>query len=110
MDCKLTDKKCTACRGDVDRLKGEELKSLQEQLPEGWDVVDEHHLTKTFTFKNFQQALDFTNRVGAVAEEEGHHPDISLSWGKVVVDVCTHKIDGLTENDFIFAAKADAVL
>ena len=72
--------------------------------------VDEHHLTKTFTFKNFQQALDFTNRVGAVAEEEGHHPDISLSWGKVVVDVCTHKIDGLTENDFIFAAKADAVL
>jgi 4a-hydroxytetrahydrobiopterin dehydratase len=70
-------------------------------------VVDEHHLERTFTFEDFKEALAFTNQVGDVAEEEQHHPDIALSYGKVVVTVWTHKVDGLTENDFIFAAKVD---
>ncbi|MHC4798008.1 MAG: 4a-hydroxytetrahydrobiopterin dehydratase, partial [Planctomycetota bacterium] len=72
-------------------------------------VVDQHHLEKEFKFKNFLQALEFTNRVGALAEEQGHHPDIHLAWGKAKITVWTHKIDGLTESDFVFAAKADAL-
>ena len=77
---------------------------MQAQLP-GWQVVDEHHLSKTYLFSDFRTALDFVNRVGAVAEEEGHHPDLYLAWGKVEVKTWTHKIDGLTESDFILAAK-----
>lgn len=106
----LADKKCIPCEGGVPPLKGEDLKELLEELNNGWKVIDEHHLEKLYKFKNFKQALDYTNRVGAVAEEEGHHPDIFLSWGKVKLQVWTHKIDGLTESDFIFAAKADRAL
>jgi len=73
----------------------------------GWEAVNEHHLKKTFAFPDFQRALDFVNRVGAVAEEQGHHPDIFLAWGKVEITMWTHKIDGLTESDFILAAKID---
>jgi len=82
-----------------------ELQGLLEQLDGGWKVVDEHHLEKVFRFKNFREALAFTNRVGELAERQGHHPDIHLSWGMVKLKVWTHKIDGLTESDFIFAAK-----
>lgn len=82
---------------------------LSEQLEGDWTLVDEHHLEKTFTFSNFRQALDFTNQVGALAEAEGHHPDIHLAWGKVKLTIWTHKIDGLTESDFILAAKVDAL-
>ena len=110
MGQELADKKCIPCEGGFPPLKGEELKELLGQLNNGWKVKDEHHLEKLYKFKNFQQALDFTNRVGKVAEEEGHHPDIFLSWGKVRLEVWTHKIDGLTESDFIFAAKADRAL
>ena len=106
----LTSKSCVPCRGGVPPLKGEELKSLLSQLAADWQLVDEHHLTKEFGFKNFRQALDFTNRVGELAEREGHHPDIYLAWGKVGLTIWTHKIDGLTESDFILAAKADAEL
>jgi 4a-hydroxytetrahydrobiopterin dehydratase len=74
-----------------------------------WDVINEHHLTKTFKFPDFLKALDFVNRVGAIAEQEGHHPDLHLSWGKVGVETWTHKIDGLTESDFILAAKIDQI-
>ena len=70
-------------------------------------VIDEHHLEKKYKFSNFRQALAFTNQVGELAETEGHHPDIYLAWGKVKLTVWTHKIDGLTESDFIFAAKVD---
>jgi len=73
-------------------------------------VIDEHHLEKGFTFKNFREALAYTNRVGEIAEQQGHHPDIHLAWGQVKLQVWTHKIDGLTESDFVFAAKADAAL
>ncbi len=103
----LAEKTCTACKGDEAPLKGDALDTLLDQLGEGWDVVEEHHLEKTYTFEDFRQALDFTNRVGAVAEEQGHHPDIVLTYGKVKLRIWTHKIDGLTESDFIFAAKAD---
>jgi 4a-hydroxytetrahydrobiopterin dehydratase len=103
---KLADKHCVPCRGGVPPLKGEELKKLSAQLSD-WKVVDEHHITKTFVFPDFQSALNFVNRAGAIAEEEGHHPDLSLSWGRVDVKTYTHKIDGLTESDFILAAKID---
>ena len=102
----LAEKHCVPCRGGVPALQGEALESMKAQLPD-WQVVDGHHLTRSFTFPDFKTALDFVNRAGAVAEEEGHHPDLLLSWGKVDVKTWTHKIDGLTESDFILAAKID---
>ena len=102
----LTEKHCVPCRGGVPPLKGEQLQELARQLPE-WNVVDEHHLTRSYTFPDFKKALDFVNRAGAIAEQEGHHPDLALAWGKVDVKTWTHKIDGLTESDFILAAKID---
>jgi 4a-hydroxytetrahydrobiopterin dehydratase len=75
----------------------------------GWRVVDGHHLEKRFTFPDFAQGLAFVNRAGAVAEQEGHHPDLHLSFGKVTVTVWTHAIDGLSESDFVLAAKLDAL-
>ncbi|UCD78766.1 MAG: 4a-hydroxytetrahydrobiopterin dehydratase [Desulfobacterales bacterium] len=88
-------------------MKGEELENLHKQLDGNWMVVDEHHLEREYKFNNFRQALAFTNQVGELAEAQGHHPDIYLAWGKVKLMVWTHKIDGLTESDFIFAAKVD---
>lgn len=102
----LASKTCVPCRGGVPPLKGAQLESFKKQLP-GWTVVNEHHLTRTFKFPDFRQALDFVNRVGELAEEQGHHPDLVLKWGEVGVTTWTHKIDGLTESDFILAAKID---
>jgi 4a-hydroxytetrahydrobiopterin dehydratase len=102
----LAQKHCAPCRGGVPPLKGTELQKLSAQLPD-WRVVDEHHISKTFVFPDFKTALDFVNRAGAVAEAEGHHPDLYLTWGRVDVKTYTHKIDGLTESDFILAAKID---
>lgn len=106
----LAAKECVPCKGGVPPLKGKEITTLQEQLGGGWKVVQEHHLEKEYQFKNFRDALAYTNRVGELAEAQGHHPDIYLAWGKVKLTVWTHKIDGLTESDFVFAAKSDAVL
>jgi 4a-hydroxytetrahydrobiopterin dehydratase len=103
----LAEKHCVPCRGGVPPLKGDQITALLDILGSGWQVVDEHYLEKEYSFDDFAQALAFTNRVGAVAEEQGHHPDIYLSWGKVGLKIWTHKIDGLTESDFILAAKAD---
>jgi 4a-hydroxytetrahydrobiopterin dehydratase len=103
----LAQKDCVPCKGGVPKLQGEQLASLARQLPQGWQVVGEHHLEKEFEFKDFREALQFTNRVGELAEAQGHHPDIYLAWGKVKLTIWTHKIDGLTESDFIMAAKAD---
>ena len=103
----LASRKCIPCRGDIPPLDGEELHTLHERLGGGWELVDDHHLTKTYRFPNFQQALDFTNRIGALAEEVNHHPNICLGWGRVEVELWTHKIDGLAEADFVWAAKAD---
>lgn len=103
---RLAEKECVPCKGGVPPLRGEELRELQEELGIGWQVIDEHHLEKEFEFDDFADALAFTNRVGQMAEEQGHHPDIHLTWGKTRIQVWTHKIDGLTESDFVFAAKA----
>ncbi|HVS01445.1 MAG TPA: 4a-hydroxytetrahydrobiopterin dehydratase [Thermoanaerobaculia bacterium] len=103
----LADKQCVPCMGGVPPLAGEELERLVAELGGGWRVVDGHHLEKEYRFPDFRQALDFTEGVGELAEEQGHHPDIHLSWGRVRLEVWTHKIDGLTESDFVFAAKAD---
>ncbi len=102
----LAEKTCVPCRGGVPPLKGEELRQLARQV-EGWEVVNEHHVKKTFKFPDFRSALAFVNKVGELAEEQGHHPDIYLAWGKVEITTWTHKIDGLTESDFILAAKID---
>jgi len=90
-------------------LKGERLKNLHSELEGGWCVVDEHHLEKEYSFKDFREALNFTNKVGELAESVDHHPDIHLSWGKVKIVIWSHKVGGLTENDFVFAAKADGL-
>ncbi|MDO8494002.1 MAG: 4a-hydroxytetrahydrobiopterin dehydratase [Deltaproteobacteria bacterium] len=103
----LAQKKCVPCRGGIPPLKGSELQKIHAELGGGWQVIDEHHIEKEFKFKNFRDALTFTNKVGELAEEQGHHPDIYLAWGKVKLILWTHKIDGLTESDFILAAKAD---
>jgi 4a-hydroxytetrahydrobiopterin dehydratase len=103
----LSQQHCVPCRGGVPALKGDQLKVLARKLGGDWKVVEEHHLEKAYTFDDFQQALAFTNRVGEIAEREGHHPDIHLTWGRVVLSIWTHKIDGLTESDFVLAAKAD---
>jgi len=104
----LAQESCVPCRGGVPALKGKELKALARELDHDWRVVDEHHLEKEFTLPNFAQALAFTNRIGAIAESEGHHPDIYLAWGKVRVTIWTHKVDGLTRSDFVLAAKIEA--
>jgi 4a-hydroxytetrahydrobiopterin dehydratase len=103
----LAERQCVPCRGGVPPLRGEALETLRQQLHGDWRVVDEHHLERTFRFPDFRQALDFTNRVGELAEEQDHHPDLHLAWGRVTVQIWTHKIDGLTESDFVFAAKTD---
>ena len=106
----LAKKSCIPCRGGVPPLKGTQLADLQEKLKNDWKIIDEHHLEKEYSFKNFKEALDFTIKVGELAESQDHHPDIFLTWGKVKVTIWTHKIDGLTESDFIFAAKTDRKL
>jgi 4a-hydroxytetrahydrobiopterin dehydratase len=102
----LAEKSCVPCRGGVPPLTEEQILPLKGQVRE-WKVVNSHHLERQFTFPDFQTALDFVNRVGVLAEDQGHHPDIYLAWGKVRVTIWTHKIDGLTESDFILAAKID---
>src|SRR5688572_13324310 len=106
----LANKKCVPCKGGTPPLAGKALQDLLKELGNEWRVVDGHHLEKDYKFKDFVSALAFTNRVGAIAEEQGHHPDIYLSWGKVRITIWTHSINGLTESDFILAAKSDATL
>lgn len=101
----LAKKECIPCKGGVPPVKGEALESLQQQLGSDWNVVEEHHLEKEFEFPDFASALEFVNAVGAIAEAQNHHPDIELSYGVVKVKIWTHKIGGLTESDFILAAK-----
>ena len=104
MSTDLASKTCVPCRGGVPPLAGEELRQYEVQVP-GWEVANGHHLHRGFKFPDFRSALAFVNQVGEVAEEQGHHPNIFLTWGKVEIDIWTHKIDGLTESDFILAAK-----
>jgi len=102
----LAEKQCIPCQGGVPPLRGAEIEKYRAEIPE-WNVVNEHHLERVFSFPDFRTALEFVNRVGELAEEQGHHPDLLLSWGRVEVRIWTHKVDGLTESDFILAAKID---
>lgn len=103
----LAEKRCVPCKGGIPPLKRGELRELHEHLGGSWKIIAGHHLEKEFRFKNFREALEFTNKIGELAEQEGHHPDIYLAWGKAKVTLWTHKINGLHENDFILAAKID---
>jgi 4a-hydroxytetrahydrobiopterin dehydratase len=102
----LASKTCIPCHGGVPPLQGAELAALAGQVA-GWQVVEEHHIVKRYTFPDFITALRFVDRVGALAEEQGHHPDILLTWGNVQITLWTHAVKGLTESDFILAAKID---
>ena len=104
----LSAKTCVPCRGGVPPLTADEIGPLAAQV-KGWSVVENHHIEREFKFPDFKDALEFVNKAGAIAEEQGHHPDVYLAWGKVGVKIWTHKIDGLTESDFILAAKIDRI-
>jgi 4a-hydroxytetrahydrobiopterin dehydratase len=108
----LADRNCVPCRGDAAPLKGDKLVEIHRQLaePEQWKIINEHHLVRALKFPDFKSALAFVNRVGEVAEAQGHHPDILLGWGKAEITTWTHAVDGLTESDFILAAKIDQLL
>jgi 4a-hydroxytetrahydrobiopterin dehydratase len=105
MTSELAAKECEPCKGGVPPLEGEALRALHHKLSGEWDVVSEHHLEKEFRFDGYMPGVEFTNTVARIADEQNHHPDILLTYGKVKVSIWTHKIDGLTESDFIFAAK-----
>ena len=102
----LSERQCVPCRGGVPPLKGDEIENFLHQL-DGWQVIDQHHLQKTYQFNDFRESLNFVNRIGELAEAQGHHPDICFGWGKAEVKIWTHKIDGLTESDFVLTAKID---
>lgn len=105
---RLASRECIPCRGGVPPLRGTQIDELLREL-DGWAVEKEHHLRKSYRFKDFAEALAFVNRVGQLSEQQGHHPDISFGWGHATVTIWTHKIDGLTESDFVLAAKIDAL-
>ena len=102
----LAARECVPCKGDVPPLADARFAELHREVPT-WEVVDGHHLKKRFRFRNFREALGFVNRVGGLAEEQGHHPDVAFGWGWAEITVFTHSVDGPTENDFILAAKVD---
>ena len=102
----LTEKRCIPCRGGIPPLKGAELQKLKAKVLT-WSVIEEHHLEKEFKFPDFKKELEFVNKVGALAEQEQHHPNIEFTWGKAKITIYTHKINWLHENDFILAAKID---
>ncbi len=104
----LAARHCVPCRGGTPPLQGEALETFKRELPD-WRVVEDHHIEKAFLFPDFKTGLEFVNRVGALAEAEGHHPDLCLAWGRVQAVLYTHTINGLSENDFILAAKIDQV-
>ena len=107
----LAEMKCVPCQGGEPTVTEEEIAELKPKVPE-WEIVEQadvKRLKRTFTFKDFVQALQFVNKIGELAEQQGHHPDVYLAWGKVRLMLWTHKIKGLHENDFILAAKADGL-
>jgi 4a-hydroxytetrahydrobiopterin dehydratase len=105
----LADQPCVPCKGGTPPLSEEEFGPLLGQL-RGWEVPGGARLQKSFGFKNFVDAVDFVNRIAEVAETEGHHPDLLVAWGRVDVELWTHKIGGLSSSDFIMAAKIDRVV
>ncbi len=103
----LNTKKCKPCEGGISPLSPEEVAGLVNQIAEGWNVLENRKIIKDFSFVNFLHTMDFVNKVAAIAEEEGHHPDMLVSYGKLKIELWTHSIGGLSENDFILAAKID---
>lgn len=103
----LADQKCIPCRGGVPPMEREPANAMLKELASGWAINDAGHLERTYSFENFVDAMAFANKVGEIAEDEGHHPDLYVAWGKCGVEIWTHKISGLTESDFFLAAKAD---
>lgn len=103
----LADRDCVPCRGGVPPMERSRAEELLRQLDAGWQLNGEGHLQRTFEFRNFKDALAFANAVGETAEAQRHHPDLHVAWGRCTVEIWTHKIDGLTDSDFYFAAKAD---
>ena len=105
----LAEMECIPCKGGIPPMTSQQIAPWQARLGGGWQVVEDHHLMKEFRFPDFRRALAFTNEIGELAERIGHHPDLHLAWGKVGVTIWTHKIGGLSESDFVFAAKVDAL-
>lgn len=103
----LADNKCTPCRGGVPPMDAARVQVLLAELEPGWRLNAAGHLERVFSFNDFAQAIAFANQVGAIAEQEGHHPDLRVAWGTCGVEIWTHKIQGLTESDFYLAAKSD---
>ncbi len=104
----LARRTCVPCKGYIPPLQGAALAQFSAELPR-WKVIEDHHIEKDFEFSDFRTALNFVQQVGDVAEEQGHHPDILLRWGKVKITIYTHKIEGLSESDFILGAKIDEI-
>lgn len=107
-DC-LIDKTCTPCQGGVPPLTSEEIEKLFHELKSEWAINNAGHLYKEYKFDNFIDAINFANKIATIAEREAHHPDLRISWGLCAVEIWTHKINGLTESDFILAAKIEAI-
>lgn len=107
MSTALAEKKCGPCESGSGKLASADISNYSGQLQPEWRIVEQKKLEREFKFKDFKQALEFTNQVGQIAEEQNHHPDIYLTWGKVKISISTHSVGGLTENDFILAAKID---
>ncbi len=105
----LSEQKCEPCSGDIPPMEKDEWSEMKDELEDGWKVVNGHHLEREFKFNDFEEALEFVNRVGEIAEKEGHHPNICFTWGQARIKIFTHKIDGLHENDFILASKIEEI-
>ena len=106
---KLKDSKCVPCSEGADPLKHDEIEEHLKEVNSEWENIEDKKIERSFKFKDFAEALEFTNKVGEIAEEEGHHPNINLSWGRVKIQLYTAKIKGLHLNDFILAAKIDEI-
>jgi len=105
----LANRECVPCKGSVPPMTVQEAEGMKSGVNADWDVIDGHHLARVWTFRDFESALDFVNAAGAICEQQGHHADFEFGWGRVKALIWTHKIDGLTESDFILAAKFDDI-
>ena len=105
----LTNKSCTPCQGSIPPLATKEIRKLLKELGNGWTLNKDGHLCKEYQFKDFLSSMGLGNKIAVIAEKEAHHPDLKIAWGKCAVEIWTHKIEGLTESDFILAAKIEAI-
>lgn len=103
----LDQKKCVPCEGGVERMKPEEIPAYMDQLQPGWDVIDHMKIKKAYSFNTYMEGIRFVDKLAGISEEEGHHPVVHIYYGRVEVEFWTHAILGLSENDFIMAAKTD---